>query len=112
MSLAMTLGAKGNLLDTQGKETPPVMLDSPVLFDSELEHIKNHPKLKTQTIAARYAAACAAGASRLALTSFAKRPPRRFAPAASASSSRIVRIKVRTRPRFPRFSLLVPCTTT
>ena len=67
MSLAMTLGAKGNLLDTQGKETPPVMLDSPVLFDSELEHIKNHPKLKTQTIAARYAAGGAAGALKAGL---------------------------------------------
>jgi glutamate synthase (ferredoxin) len=67
MSLEMTLGAKGNLLDTQGKETPPVRLESPVIFDSELEHIKNHPKLKTATVPARYASGGAAGALKAGL---------------------------------------------
>jgi len=67
MSLAMTLGAKGNLLDTQGNESPPVSLDSPVLFDSELEAIKKHPKLKTATVSARYASGGASGALKAGL---------------------------------------------
>ena len=56
MSLEMTLGAKGNLLDNKGAEDiPAVHLKTPVLFDEDVETIMGLDSLKAVRVPARYA---------------------------------------------------------
>ena len=56
MSLEMTLGAKGNLLDNKGaKDIPAVHIKSPVLFDEDVETIMGLKELAAVRVPARYA---------------------------------------------------------
>eukprot|EP00227_Mantoniella_beaufortii_P014044 CAMPEP_0197590982 /NCGR_PEP_ID=MMETSP1326-20131121/12420_1 /TAXON_ID=1155430 /ORGANISM="Genus nov. species nov., Strain RCC2288" /LENGTH=1645 /DNA_ID=CAMNT_0043156305 /DNA_START=169 /DNA_END=5106 /DNA_ORIENTATION=+ len=55
MSLEMTLGAKGNLLDNNGaKDIPMVHIKTPVLFDEDIDTIINHKRLNAKRVPARY----------------------------------------------------------
>ena len=63
MSLEMTLGAKGNLLNNEGaKDVPAVHIKSPVLFDEDVDLVLAHEKLAAERIAARYNGDGSAGA--------------------------------------------------
>ena len=56
MSLEMTLGAKGNLLDNKGaKDIPAVHIKTPVLFDEDVETIMGLKELAAVRVPARYA---------------------------------------------------------
>ena len=56
MSLEMTLGAKGNLLDNKGaKDIPAVHIKNPVLFDEDVETIMGLKELAAVRVPARYA---------------------------------------------------------
>jgi glutamate synthase (ferredoxin) len=55
MSLEMTIGAKGNLLNNEGaKDIPAVHIKSPVLFDEDVDNLMAHGGLKSVRVAARY----------------------------------------------------------
>ena len=63
MSLEMTIGAKGNLLNNDGaKDIPAVHIKSPVLFDEDVEAIMAIEELNTHRVAARYDGSGEAGA--------------------------------------------------
>ncbi|MEL6439615.1 MAG: glutamate synthase large subunit [Cyanobacteria bacterium J06621_8] len=53
MSLAMQLGAKGNLLNLEAKDARMLKLESPFLNDQELEQVKS-TQFKTQTLSTLY----------------------------------------------------------
>jgi len=63
MSLEITLGAKGNLLNNEGaKDIPGVHIKSPVLFDEDVDTIMAHPSLKSVRVPAQYVGDASAGA--------------------------------------------------
>jgi glutamate synthase (ferredoxin) len=65
MSLEMTLGAKGNLLNNQGaKDIPAVSIKSPVLFDEDVDAVMASSVLNAARVPAFYDAGGAPGALR------------------------------------------------
>ena len=63
MSLEMTIGAKGNLLNNEGaKDIPAVHIKSPVLFDEDVDAVMAVEGLAAKRVPARYDGSGGAGA--------------------------------------------------
>lgn len=93
MSLEMKLGKKGNLLEIGAESAKQLLVDSPVLLESQLASIASHKEMKPETIEIRYSSSAGKGAMKAALDAACKkaeaavRPVRRPLPSLATSDS-------------------------
>ena len=98
MSLEMTIGAKGNLLNNDGaKDIPAVSIKSPVLFDEDADAVMAVKGLNAKRVAAFSPTTARRVRSDPASTRSAPSRRRRWAMAASASCSRTSPLRGRRR---------------